>query len=175
MTQILREEGDIIIEGALYNFISLKSLLELRKLDVVFSEVAIRFEACSDRFLDEIRYLSFTSVFISDIGYTKDRQLKCTAMRGRLPELVTMSIPDAVTRYGQRTWTSFSGIVDPRITADMMESKNVLLFPAPAPADFSSFLQSSSACDTAARCDENLCLKSPPAQSRTADPYPYEN
>lgn len=39
MTQILREEGDIIIEGALYNFVSLKSLLELRKLDVVFSEV----------------------------------------------------------------------------------------------------------------------------------------
>ena len=39
MTQILREEGDIIIEGTLYNFVSLKSLLELRKLDVVFSEV----------------------------------------------------------------------------------------------------------------------------------------
>ncbi len=39
MSQILREESDIIIEGALSNFISLKSLLELRKLDVVFSEV----------------------------------------------------------------------------------------------------------------------------------------
>ncbi|MEN4907718.1 hypothetical protein [Rahnella bonaserana] len=39
MSQILREEGDIIIEGALSNFLSLKSLLELRKLDVVFSEV----------------------------------------------------------------------------------------------------------------------------------------
>lgn len=39
MLQILREEGDIIIEGALSNFLSLKSLLELRKLDVVFSEV----------------------------------------------------------------------------------------------------------------------------------------
>lgn len=100
--------------------------------NIVSNVNAIRFEACSDRFLDEIRYLSFTSVFISDIGYTKDRQLKCTAMRGRLPEPVTMSIPDAVTRYGQRIWTSFSGIVDPRITAHMMESKNVLLFPTPA-------------------------------------------
>ena len=39
MSQILREEGDINIEGALSNFLSLKSLLELRKLDVVFSEV----------------------------------------------------------------------------------------------------------------------------------------
>ncbi len=39
MSQILREESDIIIEGTLSNFISLKSLLELRKLDVVFSEV----------------------------------------------------------------------------------------------------------------------------------------
>jgi len=39
MSQILREESDIIIEGALSNFLSLKSLLELRKLDVVFSEV----------------------------------------------------------------------------------------------------------------------------------------
>lgn len=93
---------------------------------------AIRDETCSDKFLDEIRYLSFTSVFISDIGYIRDHQLKCTAMRGRLPEPVTMSVPDAITRYGQRIWTSFSGIVDPRITADMMESKNVLLFPTPA-------------------------------------------
>lgn len=39
MSQILREESDIIIEGTLSNFISLKSLLELRKSDVVFSEV----------------------------------------------------------------------------------------------------------------------------------------
>ena len=51
--------------------------------NIVSNVNAIRFESCSDRFLDEIRYLSFTSVFISDIGYTKDRQLKCTAMRGR--------------------------------------------------------------------------------------------
>ena len=39
MSQILREEGDIIIEGSLSSFLSLKSLLELRKVDVVFSEV----------------------------------------------------------------------------------------------------------------------------------------
>ncbi|PBI78808.1 hypothetical protein A9993_03305 [Rahnella victoriana] len=93
---------------------------------------AIRDETCSDKFLDEIRYLSFTSIFISDIGYIRDHQLKCTAMRGRLPEPVMMSVPDTITRYGQRIWTSFSGIIDPRITADMMESKNVLLFPTPA-------------------------------------------
>ncbi|MFF6008965.1 EAL domain-containing protein [Rahnella sp. R3(2024)] len=100
--------------------------------NIVSNVNSLRLEPCSDRFLDEIRYLSFTSVFISDIGYTQDHQLKCTAMRGRLPEPVTMSVPDAVTLYGQRIWTSFSGIVDPRITADMMESRNVLLFPTPA-------------------------------------------
>ncbi|AVF37623.1 LuxR C-terminal-related transcriptional regulator [Rahnella sikkimica] len=39
MSQILREEGDIIIEGVISNFTSLRSVLELRKVDVVFSEV----------------------------------------------------------------------------------------------------------------------------------------
>lgn len=43
-----------------------------------------------------------------------------------------MSIPDSVTRYGQRIWTSFSSIVAPRIYSDMFESKNVLLFTTPA-------------------------------------------
>lgn len=100
--------------------------------NIVNSVSAIDYDVCSEKFLDEIRYLSFTSVYISDIGYTQDHQLMCTAMRGRLPQPVTMSLPDAITRYGQRIWTSFSGIVDPRITADMMESKNVLLFPTPA-------------------------------------------
>ena len=92
----------------------------------------IKPESCSNGFLDEIRYLAFTSVFVSDIGYTQDHALKCTAMRGRLPEPVAMSAPDSVTRYGQRIWTLFSGIVDPRISADMMESENVLIFPTPA-------------------------------------------
>lgn len=100
--------------------------------DIVNKVNAIQFEACSDKFLDEIRYISFTSVFISDIGFTNDHQLKCTAMRGKLHKPVTMSIPDAVTRYGQRVWTSFNGIVDPRISSDMLESKNVLLFTSPA-------------------------------------------
>ncbi|MFS7250991.1 CSS-motif domain-containing protein [Rahnella rivi] len=61
--------------------------------NIVSNVNSLRLEPCSDRFLDEIRYLSFTSVFISDIGYTQDHQLKCTAMRGRLPEPVTMSVP----------------------------------------------------------------------------------
>lgn len=39
MSQILREEGDIIIEGVISNFTSLRSVLELRNVDVVFSEV----------------------------------------------------------------------------------------------------------------------------------------
>ena len=39
MSQILREEGGVIIEGTLSSFLSLQSLLELRKIDVIFSEV----------------------------------------------------------------------------------------------------------------------------------------
>lgn len=39
MSQILEEEGANLIEGTLANFLSLESLLKLRKIDVVFSEV----------------------------------------------------------------------------------------------------------------------------------------
>ncbi|QLK61362.1 hypothetical protein GE278_11550 [Enterobacteriaceae bacterium Kacie_13] len=85
MTQILREEGDIIIEGALYNFVSLKSLLELRKLDVVFSEV---YDASTSIIegLDFLRKLKAKFPAIDIILHTEIE----------IPALLIQSNPDAI-------------------------------------------------------------------------------
>lgn len=86
---------------------------------------------CSDAFLEDIRSLAFNSGFIADIGYVQNHMLKCSAMRGRLTSDVLISKPDIKLRNGKRIWTSYSGLENPRVTADMVELDNILLFNSP--------------------------------------------
>lgn len=98
---------------------------EVRGLTHKISKLDVK--KCLPSLLDELRYFSVTSQYVSDIGIVNDDAVKCTALLGVLPKPILLSKENFITKNGQRFWRSYNGIIDPRISRDMVEHKGVLL------------------------------------------------
>lgn len=86
---------------------------------------------CSDKDLDAMRRLSFTSEYLRDVGRLQDGKIACTALWGRLSPAIQLPPAQRIQDGGALLWADVENIGSLKVKVSMSSQGTGIVFTAP--------------------------------------------